>query len=234
MGVDFPFLSDFCCSFWLCAVLYLFPGPLQVSGALPILSRLVAWWITWPSSVGALRLLDCPRSHVRLMYQSPRDSLRLWLEQPTVRPDSGSFHCGTPSPTPAHTDGNSKGDAAVTPALSQCFGGLAPPVMSPDVKLLIKPRPIPLEHSQLPAMFLICLSSLSHDSWIKLASSWLFVGPLLDSERRPQLCQDVKWSVDLQWLNQASGWAAVATGRATTPQEIKTGWTRNVPKRTNW
>lgn len=49
---------------------------------------------------GALRLLGCPRSHVRLMYQSPRDSLRLWLEQPTVCPDSGSFHRGMLPPRP--------------------------------------------------------------------------------------------------------------------------------------
>lgn len=42
MGVDFPFLSTFRCSFWRCAVLHLFPASLQVSGALPTLSS--AWW----------------------------------------------------------------------------------------------------------------------------------------------------------------------------------------------
>lgn len=175
---------------------------------------------------GALRLLGCPRSHVRLMYQSPTDSLRLWLEQPTVRPDSGSCHRGTlPPRSPSQVLTSSKGDAAVTPALSQRFGLFAPPAMSPDVKLLIKPRPIPLEHSELPVMFLISLFSLSRDSWIKLASSStsLFVGTLLDSERRPRLCQDVKWWVYLQRPDHACGWAAAETGRVTTPRQIKTG-----------
>lgn len=46
-----------------------------------------------------------------------------------------------------------------------------PPARFPDVKLLIKRRPIPLQRSQLPAMFLISLFSLPCDSWIKLASS---------------------------------------------------------------
>lgn len=67
----------------------------------------------------------------------------------------------------AHTDLKSKGDAAVTPALSQRFGVFAPPAMSPDAKLLIKPRPIPLEHSEPPALILMSLLSLPRDSWIK-------------------------------------------------------------------
>lgn len=71
----------------------------------------------------------------------------------------------------ARSDLNSKGDAAVTPALSHSIRVFVPPARFPDVKLLIKLRPIPLERSQLPAMFLISLFSLPCDSWIKLASS---------------------------------------------------------------
>lgn len=51
------------------------------------------------------------------------------------------------------TDLNSKGDAAVTPALSQGVSMFVPPAMFPDVKPLIKLKPIPLEHSMLPAIF---------------------------------------------------------------------------------
>lgn len=71
----------------------------------------------------------------------------------------------------ARSDLNSRGDAAVTPALSQSISVFVPPARFPDVKLLIKLRPIPLERSQLPATFLISLFSLPCDSWIKLASS---------------------------------------------------------------
>lgn len=81
-----------------------FSAPLQVFGALPVLS--FAWWPDKSHGPRRWGLLGCPRSHVRLMYQSPRDSLRLWLEQPTVRPDSGSFHRGTlppRSPSRVHT-----------------------------------------------------------------------------------------------------------------------------------
>lgn len=71
----------------------------------------------------------------------------------------------------AHLDLNSKGDAAVTPALSHSISVFVPPARFPDVKLLIKLRPIPLQRSQLPAMFLISLFRLPCDSWIKLAFS---------------------------------------------------------------
>lgn len=78
---------------------------------------------------------------------------------------------------------NSKGDAAVTQALSQAFSMFVPPVMSPDVKPLIKLKLIPLEHSTLPAIFLISLFSLLCDSRMKLPSSntWLFTSVLLNS-----------------------------------------------------
>lgn len=48
---------------------------------------------------------------------------------------------------------NSKGDAAVTQALSQGFSLFVRPAMSPDIKPLIKLKLIPLEHSMLPAIF---------------------------------------------------------------------------------
>lgn len=78
---------------------------------------------------------------------------------------------------------NRKGDAAVTPALSQDFSMFVPPAMFRDVKLLIKLKPIPLECNMLAATFLISLFSLPCDSWMKLASysTWLFVRALLNS-----------------------------------------------------
>lgn len=54
--------------------------------------------------------------------------------------------------TQPDVDLNSKGDAAVTHALSQGCSVFAPPAMFPDVKLLIKLKPIPLEHSTLKAI----------------------------------------------------------------------------------
>ena len=110
---------------------------------------------------GALSPLSCLRSHVRLMYQSPRDSIALWLEQPTIHPNyRGLLHRTAThtlvllrSHTRADTDSNSKGDAAVTRALSQGFSVFVPPAMFPDVKPLIKLKPVPLEHSTLPAIF---------------------------------------------------------------------------------
>lgn len=51
------------------------------------------------------------------------------------------------------TNLNSKGDAAVTQALSQGFSMFVPQAMFPDVKPLIKLKPIPLEHSTLTAIF---------------------------------------------------------------------------------
>lgn len=139
----------------------------------------------------------------------------------------------------AHTNLNSKGDAAVTPALSQRFSVFAPPAMSPDVKLLIKPRPIPLEHSELLAMFVISLFSLPRDSWIKLAcSTWLFVGALLDSESRSRLCRDVKRWAYVQRLNQASERASShgdGTGdNAARNQNRPRRWARNVAKRISY
>lgn len=66
---------------------------------------------------------------------------------------------------------------------SACLPAPPPPAMSPDVKLLIKPRPIPLEQSEPQDMVLISLFSLPCDSWVKLACSsiWLYGGPLLNS-----------------------------------------------------
>lgn len=118
--------------------------------------------VTWRLRPVVIRAADRPPRQWKL---SPRDA-------------SPSFPLAS-----AHRDLNSKGDAAVTPALSQGFSVFAPPAMFPDVKLLIKLRPIPLERGELPAMFLISLFSLPCDSWIKLASSsiWLFVRALLDS-----------------------------------------------------
>lgn len=55
--------------------------------------------------------------------------------------------------TQVGADLNSKGDAEVTRALSQGFSMFVPPAMFPDVKPLIKLKPIPLEHSMLPAIF---------------------------------------------------------------------------------
>lgn len=146
---------------------------------------------------------------------------RQWKLSP--RDTSPSFSLSS-----AHADLNSKGDAAVTPALSQCFGVFAnpptPPAMSPDVKLLIKPRPIPLEQSELQDMVLISLFSLPCDSWVKLASSsmWLYGGPLLNSV--------------VGVLPEAEAGIQADTGRATTPREIKNGprqQARNVPKPTD-
>lgn len=50
----FPFLSGFCCSFWLCIFLYLFFSSSSGvwSSSCPFF-RLVAWWITWSWSVGS-------------------------------------------------------------------------------------------------------------------------------------------------------------------------------------
>lgn len=85
-------------------------------------------------------------------------------------------HTHTHTSTQVGTDLNSKGDAEVTRALSQGFSMFVPPAMFPDVKPLIKRKPIPLEHSMLPAIFLISLFSLPCDSRMRLASSstWLF------------------------------------------------------------
>lgn len=68
---------------------------------------------------------------------------------------TGRIHTLSPSlaHAPTDTDLNSKGDAAVTRALSQGFSVFVPPAMFPDVKPLIKLKPIPLEHSTLPAIF---------------------------------------------------------------------------------
>lgn len=118
--------------------------------------------VTWRLHPVVIRAADRPPRQWKL---SPRDA-------------SPSFSLSS-----AHRDLNSKGDAAVAPALSQGFSVFVPPAMFPDVKLLIKLRPIPLERGELPAMFLISLFSLPCDSWIKLAASstWLFVRALLDS-----------------------------------------------------
>lgn len=62
-------------------------------------------------------------------------------------------HTHTHTRTQVGTDLNSKGDAEVTRALSQGFSMFVPPAMFPDVKPLIKLKPIPLEHSMLPAIF---------------------------------------------------------------------------------
>lgn len=96
------------------------------------------------------------------MYQSPRDSFALWLEQPTVQHNYGRIHqqggytlflFDSHTHTQMDMDLNSKGDAAVTQALSQGFSMFVPPAMFPDVKPLIKLKPIPLERSTLPAIF---------------------------------------------------------------------------------
>lgn len=51
-------------------------------------------------------------------------------------------------------DFNSKGDAAFKSVLfSPSFSLFVPPAMFPDVKPLIKCKPIPLERSMLPAIF---------------------------------------------------------------------------------
>lgn len=156
---------------------FFFPPPLQV---LLLPCGKVLSFAQWhdeshgmPLVGGALSPLGCLRSHVRLMYQSPRDSFALWLEQPTIHPNYGRPHhrtythssslaslnaqthtrAGRRKHGRAVTHLNSKGDAAVTPALSPGFGVFAPPAMLPDAKLLIKLKPIPLEHSTLPAIF---------------------------------------------------------------------------------
>lgn len=55
--------------------------------------------------------------------------------------------------TQTDKDLNSKGDAAVTQALSLAFSVFVPAAMFPDVKPLIRLKPIPLEHSMLAAIF---------------------------------------------------------------------------------
>lgn len=88
MGVDSPILSGFALS---CTIFQLLSRCLGLS-----LSSFPGGQMNHMALVGgALQLLGCPRTHVRLMYQSPRDFLRLWLGQPTVCSDSGSFHRGT-------------------------------------------------------------------------------------------------------------------------------------------
>lgn len=106
MSLDFVFLfSNFCSSVRFCAVFYPFVF-FQLLHRCLQLKKAKANFGFLPGGPtnhmalfgGALFLLGCLRSHVRLMHQSPTDSFRLWLEQPTVRPDSGSFHRRTLTP----------------------------------------------------------------------------------------------------------------------------------------
>ena len=120
---------------------------------------------------GVLSPLSCPRSHVRLMYQSPRDSLALWLEQPTVNHSYGGLHHRMNthlfSHTPADTDLNSKGDAAVTRASVR----LCPQLCFLMLSLSLSSHPFPLNTARSQTYFLISLFSLSCDSRMKLPSS---------------------------------------------------------------
>lgn len=80
-------------------------------------------------------------------------------------------------------DLNSKGDAAVTQALSQGFGMFVPPAMFPMLSRSLSSNPFPLNAARCQPYFLISLFSLPCDSRIKLPSSstWLFVSALLNS-----------------------------------------------------
>lgn len=148
--------------------------------------------------------------------------LRLWLEQPTVRPDSGSFHRGTlPPRSPSRVHTRTWIAKVMQQSHQLCHSAWAclpttPPAMSPDVKMLIKPRPIPLEQSELQDMVLISLFSLPCDSWVKLASSsiWLYGGPLLNSA--------------VGVLPEAE------SGHGTGDQNGPRQQARNVPKPTDW
>lgn len=106
---------------------FFFSAPLQVLGALPVLS--FAWWPDGSHGPRRWGLLGCSRSHVRLMYQSPRDSFKIVIRAADRPPRQWKLSPRDTSPSfslsSAHADLNSKGDAAVTPALSQCLGVFA-------------------------------------------------------------------------------------------------------------
>lgn len=162
---------------------------------------------------GALSPLGCLRSHVRLMYQSPRDSFALWLEQPTIHPDYGGLHRRTDAhsflPTNTHTKWMRTWIAKVMVQSHQlCHRASA--CLRPQLCFLMWSRslssnPFPLNTARSQPYFLISLFSLPCDSRMKLPSSstWLFVSALLNSAEavtlavfQNDMCTHKRWLRD--------------------------------------
>lgn len=132
---------------------------------------------------GALSPLGCLRSHVRLMYQSPRDSFALWLEQPTIHPNYGGPHHRTYTHSSslaslnAHTrgrvgrsaDGQSRTWIAKVMQQSHQLCRRASACLRPQRCFLMRSSslsssPFPLNTARSQPYFLISLFSLSRDS----------------------------------------------------------------------
>lgn len=171
---------------------------------------------------GALSPLSCLRSHVRLMYQSPRDSFALWLEQPSIHPNYGGLHHGTDTHSftyaQTHTSGHVLWIAKVMqqshPLCHRASACLCPQLCFLMWSRSLSSNPFPLNTACSQPYFLISLFSLPYDSRMKLPSSctWSFVSTLLNSAGG-ELWQGFKWQVCLQrWLRDSdlqSTWGGV-------------------------
>lgn len=141
----------------------------------------------------ALSPLSYLRSHVRLMYQSPRDSFALWLEQPTIHPSYGGASpqdgcTHSFSFSLAHTHTWSRAWVAKVMQQSHQLCHRASVCLCPQLCFLmwshsLSSNPFPLNTARFQPYFLISLFSLPCDSRMKLPSSstWLFVSALLNS-----------------------------------------------------
>lgn len=150
--------------------------------------------MAWHWLAGALSPLTCPRSHVRLMYQSPRDSFALWLEQSTIHPNDGGLHHRTDmhsfsgSRTHTHTHERPRTWIAKVIQQSHQLCHKASVCLCPQLCFLMWSRslssnPFPLNTARSQPYFLISLFSLPCDSRMKLPSSSTrpFVSTLLNS-----------------------------------------------------
>lgn len=172
-------------SFYL--FIYFFPPPLQVlllpCGEVPSFARWCDESHGMPLVGGALSPLGCLRSHVRLMYQSPRDSFALWLEQPTIHPNYGGPHHRTYTHSSslaslnAHTrrraggstDGQSRTRIAKVMQQShrlchRASACLRPQRCFPMRSCSLSSSPFPLNTARSQPYFLISLFSLPRDS----------------------------------------------------------------------
>lgn len=163
---------------------------------------------------GALSPLSCLRSHVRLMYQSPRDSFALWLEQPTIHPNYGRLHHRTYTHSSlfafSYTRTHTQTWIAKVMQQSHQLCHRASVCLRPQLCFLmwscsLSSNPFPLNTARSQPYFLISLFSLPCYSWMKLPSSstWLFVSALLNSAGAVTLAGFQMASVLQRWLRDS-------------------------------